>query len=94
MKILREVYKGAAERVAMLRRNNDWAGPRSTDMTANPVTTAKPISRLYIETLKSSLLNELYIENETRIVQMLARKLNNLDRHSKISTSRSRHCKP
>ena len=29
MKILREVYKGAAERVAMLRRKNDWAGPRS-----------------------------------------------------------------
>lgn len=44
-----------------------------TDMTVNP------LPRLYIETLKSSLLNELYIENETRIVQMLARKLNNLD---------------
>jgi len=25
------------------------------------------LPRLYIETLKSSLLNELYIENETRI---------------------------
>ncbi len=38
-----------------------------------------PLPKLYIETLKSSLLNELYIENETRIVQMLARKLNNVD---------------
>jgi O-methyltransferase len=37
------------------------------------------LSRLYIETLKSSLLNELYIENEARIVQMLARTLNNLE---------------
>jgi O-methyltransferase len=34
---------------------------------------------LYIETLKSSLLNELYIENEARIVQVLARTLNDLD---------------
>lgn len=41
--------------------------------------TVNPLPRLYIETLKSSLLNELYIENETRIVQMLARKLNNVD---------------
>jgi O-methyltransferase len=40
---------------------------------------ANPLPRLYIETLKSSLLNELYIENETRIVQTLVRKLNNLD---------------
>ncbi len=71
MRILREAYKVAAERVAMLRRENDWAGPNDTDTTANPVTTAKPISRLYIETLKSSLLNELYIENEVRIVQAL-----------------------
>ena len=37
------------------------------------------LPRLYIETLKSSLLNELYIENETRIVQTLARILNNLE---------------
>ena len=42
-----------------------------TDMTVNP------LPELYLETIKSSLLNELYIENETRIVQMLARKLNN-----------------
>jgi O-methyltransferase len=41
--------------------------------------TINPLPKLYIETLKSSLLNELYIENETRIVQMLARKLNNLE---------------
>ena len=41
--------------------------------------TVNPLTKLYIETLKSSLLNELYIENETRIVQMLARKLNNVD---------------
>jgi O-methyltransferase len=41
--------------------------------------TVKPLPKLYIETLKSSLLNELYIENETRIVQALARKLNNVD---------------
>jgi O-methyltransferase len=33
---------------------------------------------LYIETLKSSLLNELYIENEARIVQVLAFTLNNV----------------
>jgi O-methyltransferase len=38
-----------------------------------------PLSKLYIETLKSSLLNELYIENETRIVQMVARTLNNVE---------------
>jgi O-methyltransferase len=37
------------------------------------------LPRLYIETLKSSLLNELYIENEARIVQVLARTLNNLE---------------
>jgi O-methyltransferase len=36
------------------------------------------LSTLYIETLKSSLLNELYIENEARIVQVLAFTLNNL----------------
>jgi O-methyltransferase len=36
----------------------------------------KNLSKLYIETLKSSLLNELYIENEARIVQVLARTLN------------------
>jgi O-methyltransferase len=41
--------------------------------------TVNPLPKLYIETIKSSLLNELYIENETRIVQMLARKLNNVD---------------
>ena len=71
MKILTEVYKAAAERVGLLRRENDSAGPNDTDTTANPVIAAKPISRLYIETLKSSLLNELYIENEVRIVQAL-----------------------
>lgn len=38
-----------------------------------------PLPKLYIETLKSSLLNELYIENETRIVQTLARMLNELE---------------
>jgi hypothetical protein len=38
-----------------------------------------PLPQLYIETLKSSLLNELYIENETRIVQMVARTLNNVE---------------
>jgi O-methyltransferase len=38
-----------------------------------------PLPRLYIETLKNSLLNELYIENETRILQTVARILNNLE---------------
>lgn len=42
-------------------------------------TTLHPVSRLYVETLKNSLLNELYIENEVRIVQILARRLNNLE---------------
>jgi O-methyltransferase len=37
------------------------------------------LAKLYLETLKSSLLNELYIENEARIVQVLARTLNDLD---------------
>jgi O-methyltransferase len=37
------------------------------------------LRKLYIETLKSSLLNELYVENETRIVQMVARVLNGLE---------------
>ena len=86
MRILREAYKVAAERVAMLRRENDWAGPNDTDTTANPVTTAKPISRLYIETLKSSLLNELYIENEVRIVRPCDIYFTILNQHSRIST--------
>jgi O-methyltransferase len=38
-----------------------------------------PLPKLYIETLKSSLLNELYIENEARIVQVVARTANNLE---------------
>ena len=37
------------------------------------------LPKLYIETLKSSLLNELYIENEARIVQVVARTANNLE---------------
>src|ERR1700735_3002333 len=37
------------------------------------------LAKLYIQTLKNSLLNELYIENEARIVQVLARTLNDLD---------------
>jgi hypothetical protein len=41
--------------------------------------TVNSLPKLYLETLKSSLLNELYIENETRIVQMIARKLNNVN---------------
>ena len=40
---------------------------------------AVDLSKLYIETLKSSLLNELYIENEARLVQVLALTLNNLE---------------
>jgi len=41
--------------------------------------TIAPLPKLYIETLKSSLLNELYIENEARVVQVVARTANNLE---------------
>jgi O-methyltransferase len=66
MKILDKLRKRAAERLAELEGQMGDA-----DKNVKPVTTANPISTLYIETLKNSLLNELYIENEVRIVQSL-----------------------
>jgi O-methyltransferase len=66
MKIWDKLRTRAAERLAELE---DQMG--DADKNVKPVTTANPISRLYIDTLKNSLLNELYIENEVRIVQSL-----------------------
>jgi hypothetical protein len=66
MKIMDKLRKRAAERLAELEGQMGDA-----DKNVKPVTTANSISRLYIDTPKNSLLNELYIENEVRIVQSL-----------------------
>jgi O-methyltransferase len=42
-----------------------------SDTSVRPLAKANSLSSLYIETLKNSLLNELYIENEVRVVQAL-----------------------
>src|SRR5580658_5238185 len=71
MSILKRIYKDATERLARIQHEIDLAKSQTPSVAVNAVTIASPLAKLYINTLKSSLLNELYIENEVRIVQAM-----------------------